>query len=204
MFTRDRERVEMRFLFVFAALTAAPAWANCPTGTDLATGIRIIEDDGTRQVYRSTQNGVVQLDIRSSKNTFRNLLAQGTHLLQLSELEDGRVIPGSIVNTSYPAAPESLPVPTPSSQWTVETIVRGYGDIYAEIQTQTWGRLIEYTIGSCSYDVIPGKVRYASDGFTIDEGIYYFPELGIGLLHLIDDSESAPETYTFVQSEAVR
>ena len=119
--------------------------------------------------------------------------------------EDGRLVPDSVVNTAYPAVAADLPLPTPGGRWDVQTTVRGYGDIYQEAQSQRWGPLTKFTIGTCTYEVLDGKVVYTSDDdFVITEGIYYFSELGIGLLYSYDDSETAPETYAFARIEALR
>lgn len=186
----------MKPLIILAALIATPALADCPTGADLATGIRVIDDAGANSVFRAVSPGVVQQDgAYDDGYAFRTMLAHGTHILQLSDMENGAVLPDSVVNTAYPTAANTLPVPTPNSEWNVLTTIRGYGDIYAEQQTQDWGRTFTLTVGACSFDAIPGKIRYTSEGFRVDEGLYYLPELGIALLHSYDDAESEPETY---------
>lgn len=196
----------MKPLMIAALMAATPALADCPTGADLATGIRITETDGTVQVYQQAGPGVVQVDLTwPDGSRSRNLLARGTHVLQLADIENGSLLPDSIVNTAYPVGAADLPLPTPNGRWDVQTTVRGYGEIYREDQSQRWGPLAKFTIGACSYAVLDGKVTYTSDDdFVITEGIYYFTDLGIGLLYSYDDTETDPDTYTFRSIEAVR
>jgi hypothetical protein len=195
----------MKPLLTLTLLAAAPALADCPTGADLATGIRVLEADNTTHIYSDNGKGIVQVDITyDGGGVSRNLLAQGNHVLQLSNIENGRVIPDTIANTAYPTSAENLPIPTANDVWTVQTTVNAYGDIYAETQMQTWGDTFTLTIGTCSFEAIKGALKYVSDANTIDEGVYFIPALGISLLYSYGDLEMAPEVYSFTQIEAVR
>lgn len=189
----------MRLVLCFATLIASPAFAQCPTGADLDRGIVFTSDLGDVETYTQQPNGIVQIDALSDDGIiYRTLLGQGVHVLQLSDLEDGAVLPDSIVSTSYPMAANALPVPKPRDTWTVETMINAYGDIYAETQTQTYGTLTTYKVGDCTYDAVPAKFRYDSDGFTILEDIIYFPTLGLSLLVGYQDTDNPREAYAYV------
>lgn len=195
----------MKPIVLIALLAGSPAWATCPVGADLQGGIRVVEGEGAIHIYTPQRNGIVQMETTYSDGyVSRNLLAQGNHVLQLADVEDGMLVPDSILNVGYSTPPATLPVPSPNSVWNTQTIVRGFGDIYREIQTQTWGDTFNLTIGDCTYEAIEGKLRYQSDDETIDEGVYFIPELGFSLLHSYDDTAGEPDVFTFVRIEAVK
>jgi len=188
----------MKPFLVLTLLAATPAWAECPTGKDLATGIRVTETDGTFHVYRDIGKSIVQVDINYGDDlTSRNLLAQGNHVLQLADTDNRAIVPGTVVNTAYPSAAAELPIPTANLTWTIDTTVKAYGDIYAETQTHTWGDTFNLTIAECSFDAIEGELIYNSDGYIVTEGVYYIPALGIGLLYAYAGTDLEREVYTF-------
>ncbi|WP_296420313.1 hypothetical protein [Pseudooctadecabacter sp.] len=189
----------MRLALCCAALAASPVLADCPTGADLESGIVFTTDTGETDTYTSRPNGIVQIDALSPENvTYRTLLGKGIHVLQLSDLENGQVLSDSIVSTSYPMAAAELPVPEPGTRWRVDTMINAYGDIYPETQTQTYGQMTAYTVGDCTFDAIPAKFRYESDGFTINEDIIYLPDLGLSLLVAYEDTDAPREDYAYV------
>ncbi|SLN40619.1 hypothetical protein [Pseudooctadecabacter jejudonensis] len=195
----------MRTLTLLATLAATPAWATCPTGADLATGITFTSDAGDRDTFTSIGNGVVQIDgVATDGFTYRTLLGQGVHVLQLSDTENGQPISDSVVSTSYPMAARDLPIPTAQSRWDVDTIINGYGDIYAEAQSQTWGQPITFRVGDCAFDALPGKIRYESDGFTVNEEVIYLPELSMSLLISYEDDGAPKDTWTYIDVEVAR
>ncbi|MDB4214069.1 hypothetical protein N9741_04330 [Octadecabacter sp.] len=195
----------MKPMILVSLIATTPAFAQCPVGADLQNGIRAIESDGVSHVYTAQRNGIVEVEINSSDGyVSRNLLAQGNHLLQLADVENGMLVPSSITNYSYSTPPATLPVPSANAVWNTQTIVREGLEIYREIQTQTWGATFDLTIGACTYDAIPGKLRYEREDYSIDEGVYFIPELGFSLLYSYNDDQSTePDIYTIVLIEAV-
>lgn len=176
---------------------ALPALA-CPTGADLTNGIRVTEGDGTTNDFRSLRSGVVQQDGRATDGyTYRTLLGQGVHILQLADTENGALIQDTVYSTAYPTSPGDLPIPTPGSRWEVDTSIRSVDEIYAEAQTQAWGNVVPFTIGDCTYDAIPGKVDYISDGFHIKETLMFMPDLGFALLMVYEDVGYDVTTFTY-------
>lgn len=193
----------MKHLACVVTIVASPALADCPTGADLANGITFVTDRDETDTFTELGRGVVQIENHLDDGiVFRTLLAQGVHVLQLSDVENGRVVPDSILNTAYPLPAVELPVPEPLSQWSVDTTINAYGDIYRETQTQVWGQTMTYVVGECAFTGIPGKIKYESDGLTIDEEVMFLPDLGLSLLLSYDDNEFPQETYSYVSVRA--
>lgn len=179
-------------------LLSTPALADCPDAGDLASGIQVGEDDGTVHIFRDLGNGVVeQTGTYTDGYTFRTLLAQGVHVLQLSDTENGKVIPDSIANTAYPDNAADLPVPAAGMTWQVNTTINAYGDIYAEEQSQVWGQPTSLSVGACTFNALPGKITYVSDGDVIVESLYFLPDAGFALLVGYDDTGGDPSVYTY-------
>ena len=184
-----------------AALTlfAVPALAECPTGADLRTGITFVDDYGNVETFRAGANGTVRMDgMEPDGYTYGSILGKGVHIVQLFDTENGAIIRDSMINTSYPVPVSSLPVPGANQSWTVETVINSYGDIYAEEQSQRWGAEMTFTVGTCSFRGIPGKIRYVSEGFRIDEEIMFLPDLGMSLLLSYDDTEGPKDSFSYV------
>lgn len=189
----------MKPIVLLALTLGTPALADCPTRADLATGITVTEDDGTAHVFRDLGNGLVeQTGTYSDGYTFRNLLGQGVHVVQLADVEDGRIVPDSILNTAYPARATDLPIPYAGLQWGIDTTVRGFGEIYAERQEQVWGAQITMTIGDCALIALPGKISYASQEGVILETVYYLPQQGMSLLMSYRDPDGTIDEFTYV------
>lgn len=197
----------LKILVLLTCLTATPMLADCPTGADLATGIRVTETDGTTHVYTGLNNGIAQVDITYTDGAqSRNLLAQGTHVLRLAEVENGAIVVSSISATTYPLPATDLPIPTAGSVWTVDTTVLSLDETYAETQSQRWGDTFELTIGSCIYDAIGGALVYSTELSSFTEGVYFIEDLGIGLLYVYDhmEADGPAEVFSYINIEAVK
>lgn len=183
---------------VVLALVPVSAVADCPVAGDLETGIELRDSDGYVYVYTRISPAVVQQDgLAPDGYAFRNLLGQGSHVLQLADLENGAIVSDSIINYSYPMRPEEMPVPEPNLRWQVGAVVNAFGDVYQEFQNQSWSPLGTFQIAECSYEVTRGTVSYKSDGDVIREEISFLPELGIGLLTAYSDASGYDERFTF-------
>jgi len=195
----------MRSILLLTCLAASPAFAQCPTEADLTGGILITEMDGTTNQFTGQGNGIVQNDGRAPDGfTYRNRLAQGTHLIELGDTDGRNYINDSRIEVSYPQAAARLPIPTASSRWNVETVVSDSNGRYPESQTQSWGAMTTLTIGNCSYDMIPGKVSYTNADYVVFEGLYYLPELKFAFLNTYQIKGEDPSVYTPMRIEAVR
>ena len=191
---------------VLLCVFASPALAECPRTGDLATGIRAMMSDGTYEDYRDLGPGLVEM-IGTYEDGYvaRNLLGQGVYVVELSDLEDGKIVPDSRTTYSYPVDVAELPIPQPGARWTGETAGRDYEGFFAETQSHTWGAMTRATYGACSYDLIVGRFAYSGDGYSYKEEIHYLPELGIGLLaSYADDIESEADVYTYVGIEKLK
>jgi hypothetical protein len=136
----------LKILTLLTCVVATPILADCPIGADLTTGIRVTETNGTTQTYTSLLNGIAQVDITFSDGAqSRNLLAQGTYVLQLADVENGAIVPSSIFATTYPQPAIDLPIPSAGSVWTVDTTTLNRDETYAETQSQKWGGTFELT-----------------------------------------------------------
>ena len=148
----------MKTPILLALLAASPTWADCPLAADLTTGIRVTEDTGTLNTFVAIGGSVVQQDGATTDNyNFRNMLAQGTHLLSLSDAENGEPIADTLISTAYSIAPNDMPRPQPSMTQTYDTTVTTSDGSYSETQTQSWGQTTTLTIGDCTYDMRGGR-----------------------------------------------
>ena len=190
---------------LIALMLGTPALAECPTAADLSGGVRVTEDDGTTNTFTLIGDGVVQNDgLAPDGYAYRNLLAKGTHLIGLSDTQNGQDIPDTVRRMQYPVAASDLPVPTPSSRASYDTTVSANGGSYPEEQVQAWGTMTTLTIGECTYDMIPGKVVYTNDSYVVNEGLHYLPALELALLYSYQIEGDPADIYTPVRIEALQ
>ena len=194
----------MRIFATIAIFAATPVLAVCPDVTDLANGIRVTETDGAVNIFFTIEDGLAQNDGTASGGyTYRNILAHGTHLIELGDTENGAYITGTRRVVDYAMSTYQMPIPSPSSKWDVDTIVDNGGE-YAERQTQSWGSMATIQIGDCTYDMIPGKLSYTNRNATVFEGLHYLPALEISLLHSYQTQGEPASIYTAAKIEAVQ
>ncbi|MCF2905421.1 hypothetical protein L0666_10505 [Octadecabacter sp. CECT 8868] len=195
----------MKYSLIVTLLAAAPALADCPVAADLETGIRVTESDGTTNTFRLIDDGIVQNDgVATDGYTYRNLLAQGTHLIGLSDTENGNDIPDTVRTMTYAFAPAGMPIPEASSSRSYQTTVTSPTSVYPETQTQAWGAMTTLTIGDCTYDMIPGKLTYTNTDYVVYEGLYYLPDVGLGLLHSYQIQGDPVDRYQAIKIEALQ
>jgi hypothetical protein len=173
-------------------LSAFPAFAQqgCPTGDDLARGIRISFEDGGTEVYRSGAPGVQEVTgTEEDGSGFRMEIAQGTHLLSWEGTNGGVADPSSLLTYDYNGvAPENLPAPRPGKSFQTAVTATDSSGPRSEPQNQTYGPLSSIAIGTCTYDMIEVTIAYATTDNYV-EMLRYLPELGIGYL-LWNESDS--------------
>lgn len=181
-------------------LACAPtlAAAQCPTAADLSgQGILMVQDDGTTEFYVAGQPGTTRAMLRHPDGSGgNNVFAQGVHLLQLMDVENGRPLLETLMVFDYPMPPEEMPVPRPGLTWEVEYQMTDSFGRFSERQVQSWGAAETRNYGACSYTVIPGTIEYFYDGGGHTEGLLYFPDLGVSFLtSWIDPSMPEPDRY---------
>ncbi|MDX8347088.1 hypothetical protein SLH49_03730 [Cognatiyoonia sp. IB215446] len=178
---------------ICTCLFASTAIADCPTGADRATGIRATLSDGSVEEYRDLSPGLVELIARYEDGyTARNILGQGVYVVELSDLEDGQIVPTSRITSAYPMSAEKMPIPKPDTDWQVKVAMRDSDGFFQEEQTHRWGALTKVTYTDCTYDMIPGELTYQGDGYSYFEEIHYLPALGLGLLVSYATDDGAP------------
>lgn len=187
------------------SMCAVPALAECPTGADMDTGVRIYESNGTQSIMRDLGDGVVTLDgVLSDGRGFRTLLGRGAHVLVISDTENDVNIPGSVLTNTYEMAPADMPLPDPFAKITFQTEVDAYGNEFSETQTQAWGGVFDFAIGDCTYQALPGKIVYTNGTRTINESVTYIIDLGFVFLNSFQMEPNPPAQYTAVRIEAVQ
>lgn len=191
-------------IFAFAVIPAAlAAQDGCPVAADLdGDGVAFFSADGV-EVHTRAPNGVVTIVTDEDEDgiAVKSVLAHGVHVLQLSDLENGQVVPGSVWRFAFPMPVADLPAPTPGGGWSVGTTSMIDGVSETEVITYTWGTPEAYGIGPCTYEAIPVRASYDGDSYDHVEDSVYFPALGTALLIRYGDDDGT-ETYTFTDIKA--
>lgn len=172
-------------LRLLLALLATPAVAQtrCPTAADLATGIRVLFEDGSAETFRLGGPGLVEVAGREPDGArYRLSLAHGHHLLSFQAVaEDGTPDPASLVTYDYGRPPSDLPLPEPLGRFSSDVTVTDAGGPRQEPQMQAFGPLTAVTLGGCAFDAVEAAVAYDTpEGYT--EGLLWLPGLGISIL----------------------
>lgn len=187
---------------LLSCLAAAPAWAACPVAADLATGIRLVDQNGVIETYRTLRPHVVELIVDyGDEYSDRVSLARGVYTLDVVEEYNGVPDFGTRSTYAYQVAPEAMPLPTPGGVWRTRARV---DDTYDDKMTASWGDPTTMTYGECTYAVIPGELVYTGEGYSQTEGLHYLPDLGIAYLSTFStDADGVVDTYTVVTISAV-
>ena len=194
----------MKYVLIAALTAASPALGECPVAADLASGVQVTETDGSVNLFTALGDGVVQNDGYSPGGySFRNVLAQGTHLVELGDTQGEDYVPNSRRTVTYPMAQAEMPIPQTSTSLEFETTITTAGGEYPEQQIQKWGEASTLTIGECTYDMIPGKVTYTNTNYVVFEGLHYLPDLELSLLHSYQIQGEIASTYTASRIQVV-
>jgi len=162
------------------ALTPTLAFAQCPAGAELATGISVFERGGAVDTYTADGANVVESQYRFEPGEgARSLLARGIYLVMSQDVENNALVPGSRTTFTYPTSPANMPLPTPGGTWTAQVATLDSDGLITETHVMTFGDETQLTMGSCGYRMIPVEVRYGEDD---GELLYYLPDLGFALL----------------------
>ena len=183
-------------------LTLVPtlAFAECPTGADLTTGIRVTEPDGATDTYTRESAHLVESQYRFEPGEgARSLLAQGIYMVLAQDVEAGTIVPGTRSTYTYPLPPEQMPIPEPGGSWTADVVTLDSEGIARETHVMTFGALSRITFGPCSYGMIPIEIRYGEED---GELLHYLPELGFALLGAYGVGSNR-ETYVYSKIEKV-
>ena len=192
----------MRALTLMIASLAAPAFADCPTRADMATGVMLRDAGGETETFRTGPNGFVRGEYEDGQGGgARYLLLGGVYVVEVFDTDRGDPIAGTRSTFAYPVKPSEVGPPTPGERWDVETLINDQGDIHKGNESHIYGPNTEVTIGECTYDMIPIiSIYHSLDGY--EERLNYLPEFGFAYLIEMKDPGEAPFTYNFVSIEA--
>ncbi len=196
----------MMIRLFLACVIATPAMASCPVGADLASGIRLVQADGTTDDYRALRPGVVEtISTYTDGYVARTLLGQGIYVLEVADVVDGSVDPYTQAVFAFRMAASDMPLPDPNTQMKFGTTVRDGGGLYPENIVIDWGDRAAVTYGKCSYAMIPGTFSHTSDDYDHQEVVHYLPELGISVLHsYFDDEMTEADIYPVADIKTIR
>lgn len=160
------------------------AWAQgtCPEAEDLARGVELSFSDGSTEVYRAAQTGVMSLNVFEGGVLLHEMmLAQGTHLLSFVGYVDGAPDIETAIVYNYRMPIGEMPPPEPGGRWTVSPEVSNADGPRDETQWQAYGGSEPVMIGGCAYSGIPVLIAYdTEDAYT--EQLVYVEELGLAYL----------------------
>lgn len=186
----------------FLAPISVAAQTSCPTADMLdGQGIRFTQDNGDYEIHRMASNGAIQQNTYFGGDESLNYLAHGVHVLQLSSIEDGRIIPDSLWQFVFEEPIADLPAPVAGGTWSTRTTQVQIGETTIEHVRHRWGATTQYTMGNCTLDAIPVSVKYTSREYDHIEEALYFPDLGTAILTAYSDSDGRDE-FTFVSVRA--
>jgi hypothetical protein len=174
----------LRIMSVCLGMLAGPLVAQdvCPVAADLTRGIRIDFQDGSYEIYRQTEPGLIRVTGTSGDGSvYEMYLAQGAHLVLFQDVEYGQPVEGSITRTDYGISASDLPAPMPGGRWQAETTVTDSVGTRSETQVHAYDRITAVQIGDCTYGAIGMLIAFQSDDNYL-EYVQFFPELGISYL----------------------
>ena len=190
----------MRVTYLALCL-ASPAFAECPVAEDLEKGIKFTISGDETEVFRKLPNGLITSDYGGGGYYSRVLLAKGVYLLEVLELENGDVIPGTRVTYAFPVRHEELPDPVPGTGWRAELVLNEGGAFSKETQVYSFGAPQTIRFGGCAYELIPVTVDYP--GENQQDTLHYMPALGISYLAAYKDAEET-NRFEYQAIEAVK
>jgi len=195
-------KVSQNFFAFCTAMVLVPsigaAQSACPTADMLnGNGITFTQDNGDSETHQLAANGSILQRMNYDGVYSVNYLVHGVHVLQLSDEEDGRILPDSIWLFDFGMPISDLPVPVAGGRWSVTTTQTYAGAIERETVSHNWGGMTSYTIGNCTLDAIPITIKYSSADYDHTEEVMYFPDLETAILTAYVTSDERDE-FTFV------
>jgi len=189
-----------------AALACAGslAAASCPGSGAVEGGIKVTLSDGSVETFKSIGPGLVEnyTDVGTSEGNY-HVLARGIYLRATSLINDGVVDGSSRITYNFPLPDDQMPLPVAGGRWDVKVGVFEAGEVSSEIQAITFGQPTRYTIGACSYDMIPVVTTFDPGEDWIEETLYYMPELEIALYGKYVAKDDPEEVYVYTGIEAM-
>ncbi|AKS44942.1 hypothetical protein SAMN05444287_0027 [Octadecabacter temperatus] len=180
----------------------AIAQSSCPTAAMLdGDGIRFDQDNGDYEIHSMASNGAVQQTTFYDGDESLNYVVHGIHVLQLSSIENGRVIPDSLWQFVFEMPIADMPAPIAGGSWSARTTQIQMGETQVENVRHRWGALTSVQFGNCTLDAIPVTAKYTNSDYNHTEEMLYFPDLETAILTAYSDPDGRDD-YTFVSVRA--
>ena len=143
------------------------------------------------ETYRTLRPGIVGLLVEFDAHSGSKVeLAHGVYSLGFTDIVEGELAPETRTTFDYDVAPADMPVPAAGSRWQSASTVTDADGQRAETVSTSWGALDQIAIDGCDYAAITGRIRYAGEEYSAEEGLIYLPEIGIGALAYYSDSKA--------------
>lgn len=192
---------------VLSLAMAVPAAAQdaCPTIDDLAGGIRFETATGEIETFRRYSDDIVESYYAYSPDEgVRSMLVRGLYLVEVMEMADGKMLPGSRTTYSFPMAADALPQPEPGTTWSVTLARLDSAGLASEQQDYVFGPAQTRTYGGCAYQMIPVEIAYPDDPDPeLRDILHYLPELGLSYVAAFKDSNGS-DTYDYIGIERLQ
>ncbi|MBV7396056.1 hypothetical protein [Mameliella sediminis] len=194
----------MRAIGLAAALIplSLPVFA-CPTGADVAKGIRFTVEETDKEEYRRIGPAMIEAIYSTADGAAtRNLLAQGVYLVELVDLIDGTPDQTTRITYAFPGRAEDLKLPEPNGEVAYDVAINNFGDFDKERQIYDFGPMAKINFGSCEYDMIPIEIRYDPDDANTVDILYYLPEFGFSF-YAGSDYDGGSDRYRYSNIEVI-
>ncbi|PWJ20480.1 hypothetical protein [Jannaschia seohaensis] len=177
--------------------------AGCPVAGDIETGIRIVYQDGTEEIFRRVTPGEVEVRYDDNGTPHRDMLGHGLYLLRSGPVSGGAA--EDVLTVDYGHAPADLPRPAPGLTVRFDTTERFGDDPTAVHESYTAGAATDVTVGDCLLRAFEVKLlREQSTGPIGVERVRYFPDLGFGHVSGVSDPGAPMESFALTKIEAMR
>lgn len=191
---------------LFAVLAAAQAAVACPTAADLDRGIRMDLSSGEWEIFKRRSATVIESQFfLDEREAIRVLLAKGIYMVEIADLSNGDLVPGTREVFAYPVSHNRMPDPAEGGGWSLSVALRGDYGLDTEHQNYTFGSPRPYQIGACRYQMIPITFRFEVESERVPyvDVLHYFPELGLSYLASAADEGGTPDVYEYVSIYAL-
>ena len=159
------------------AVVSSPAWAECPTASDLGSGVRFsmgadvywdLEGQGTERIAHFQWSP--EFPVQTME------LSRGVFIASLSTpsmAEPWRAV--------FDPATDASPPPGPGLDWSTRMRSTMPGVNRVDDMRYVFGPAQEMQFGACTYSVSPVQLQatpVSQDGDVVNSGYLYFPEFG--------------------------
>ncbi len=189
------------------------AQERCPTGADLAAGVRVAYEDGRVEFFRpGGAPGLVTMSgTLDDGSGFRNELVHGLlGVAAWSWLLRDRAPERPDWTYDYGLSPSEIPVPAPETTFASDVTVTSHaeelgGAAYVQTRSVSYGPMSRVELAGCSYDAIPTELVIGNPvGPAFRLGSHYLPELGFAVQDWWEMGDSSRMDEAVLSIEAKR